>query len=205
MQNKNIGYSVRMLISELLIEPNIAKYMYELREKRKEVYVHSLNVAYLVAETFYQNKGILKGKKNKEKYIKDVVSGALLHDIGKLKISNNILLKSSSLTDAEYKKIKKHPEYGYAIVKDDKNLSELTKEIILSHHEKTNGTGYPNHRKLCDLDIGVQLVGVCDIYDALTEKRAYRGQVTPYGAFNVLLEENLDNKFFLLLASCSDL
>lgn len=211
MNNKDISTNSRILISELLLNPTISKYMIELKELRPEVFTHSINVAYLSAEVCFAM--MKEAKFNNEnsnlaqcdyRFVEDTVIGALLHDIGKLKISNDILLKKGRLSDEEFKIIQNHPIYGYELIKDEP-FSDVSKEIILSHHEKLDGAGYPNHKRDIDILKQVQIVTVCDIYDALTEKRAYRNDKSIYTAFKILSEERIDELAFLLLASCPDI
>lgn len=203
MRNKNINYNARMLINELLIEPEIAFYMRQLKDKRYEVFLHSLNVAYLTAEIFYSNRDLFE--KYDEEYLKSTVTGALLHDIGKLKISNSILLKKGKLTQAERKRIEKHPEMGYKMIKDNPYFSERTKNIVLYHHEKVDGSGYPYGKEGKDLSFSVQIVTICDIYDALTEDRTYREKASIRKAFDVIINTSVATDKFIFLAACSDL
>ena len=204
MENKNINYNSRMLINELLIEPEISKLMKKLKEKRYEVFLHSLNVAYLTCEVFFKCSKRLSSKYD-EQYIKDTVTGALLHDIGKIKISNRVLLKKGKLNELERNEINKHTLYGYEMVKDNPYFSDLTKEIILSHHEKIDGSGYPNKKKKKELKYGVRLVTVIDMFDALTEERAYREKNITCEALKILYDAPVDIDAFIYLASCSDL
>lgn len=203
MRNKNINYNARMLINELLIEPEIAFYVRQLKDKRYEVFLHSLNVAYLAAEIFFSNRDLFEKYDND--YLKETVTGALLHDIGKLKISNTILLKKGKLTPAERKRIEKHPELGYNMVKNNPYFSDRTKNIILSHHEKVDGSGYPSGKQREDLPFSVQIVTICDIYDALTEDRTYRQKASIRKAFDVIINTSIDTDKFIFLAACSDL
>ena len=199
-----VSSDARLLVSENAVIPNVAEYLNKLRKHRHEVFCHSLNTAYLVAEILFRNYSDNLSLIIKKKDWNNVVQGALLHDIGKLKIDNDILLKKSSLSDKEIEEIHKHTIYGYDIVKSDKKLSSMTKEIVLSHHERCDGTGYPN--KVMDIPDYVKVVGMCDKYDALTENRSYRPKKDLFTAFKILMEEKseIDFDMFLLLASISE-
>jgi putative nucleotidyltransferase with HDIG domain len=102
---------------------------------------------------------------------------AQLHDIGKLGIDERILNKVEKLTDEEWGMIKKHPETGEEILKpvflDEKMLA-----LVRSHHERYDGTGYPDGLKGDKTDILAQIVSVADSYDAMTSTRAYRKSLT---------------------------
>jgi putative nucleotidyltransferase with HDIG domain len=98
---------------------------------------------------------------------------ALLHDIGKLSVSNSILDKPGKLTDSEWDAVRKHPHYSYEILKRIPNFSDLS-EIAASHHEKLDGTGYFRGLTGEQLSMPARILVVSDIYDALAAKRPYR-------------------------------
>lgn len=103
----------------------------------------------------------------------DLKYGAILHDIGKIGIPEDILNKNGKLTDEEYNIIKSHSAIGYDIVKDIEFLSKA-KDIIYEHHEKIDGRGYPNGLNGEESNIFSRIVCVADSYDAMTSNRAYR-------------------------------
>jgi len=103
----------------------------------------------------------------------DLRYGAILHDIGKIGIPENILNKNGRLTDEEYNIIKSHPAIGYDIVKDIEFLSKA-KDIIYQHHERIDGSGYPQGLNGNESDIFSRIVCVADSFDAMTSNRAYR-------------------------------
>lgn len=189
----------RLLVAGILCEPTISKYLYKLRQECPEVFRHCVNVGYLVAEICYMSlENGLCFKVTKDE-VDDVVRGALLHDIGKLKVPHELLLKKDPLTEEEIEILKSHPQVGFDLVKDEP-LSDTTKNIILSHHEKLDGSGYPNHIKKISSDI--QIVSFCDMYDALTENRSYRSKKSIFTAYQILNEEKLDPELFLMLTTC---
>lgn len=107
-----------------------------------------------------------------EKLTRFYLAGAL-HDVGKLKISNAILQKPGRLNDDEYEQMKKHAYYTYEILNDIKNMDDI-KLWASHHHEKLNGTGYPFGLTEAQLSHEERLMACCDIYQALTEERAYK-------------------------------
>jgi len=111
-----------------------------------------------------------------EKTRREMEFGALLHDVGKLGVPDHILLKADELTDDEWLEIRKHPEAGYRIVKDIGFLGNAA-EIILAHHERYDGTGYPRGLRGDEIPVGARLFAVADTYDALTSQRPYRSPV----------------------------
>ncbi len=124
--------------------------------------------------------------------------GCLLHDIGKLGTPDSILKSSKPLTPKERQEVEKHPEIGYEICKDLKNLQNAI-PIIRSHHEKLDGSGYPDKLKGDDIPLIVQMTTIADIYDALTSKRAYRIENSDEKAFDIMdkmVKKGELNKYF---------
>ncbi len=110
----------------------------------------------------------------------DLGTGALLHDIGKSQIPHEILNKPSNLTEDEFTIMKDHTILGYLMVKDNGSISAFVKTIILMHHEKLDGSGYPNGIEGKDLNPLVQICSVCDIFDAMITDRVYRNKLPIY-------------------------
>lgn len=199
-----VSGNARLLVSENAILPYIAKYLNQLRVEKPEVFRHSLNVAYLVAEIILRNYTEDLSLTVEKDSLNEVIQGALLHDIGKLKIDNAVLLKSSQLSSDDIDLIRQHPLFGYEMLKDDAEISDTTRNIVLSHHERTEGTGYPNCIKV--MDNSIKLVSICDKYDALTENRSYRPKKDLFMAFKIIMEEQdeIDRDMILLLASVNE-
>lgn len=113
--------------------------------------------------------------------------GGLLHDIGKIGISEKILNKQGKLTDKEFEIIKKHPQMGYDILKKVPYLQKKhILEMVLFHHEKFNGTGYPYGLKGYDIPKVARIITVADSFDAMTSKRVYREEKDVEYAINEL-------------------
>lgn len=199
-----VSGNARILVSENAILPHVAPLLNQLRNEKPEVFRHSLNVGYLVAEIILRNYTEDLSLTVEKDSLNDVIQGALLHDIGKLNIDNRILLKESPLTDEEIDIVRQHPVYGYHMIERDDRFSVTTKNIILSHHERPDGLGYPNH--ITDINNSVKIVSVCDKYDALTENRSYRPKKDLYTAFKIIMEEqdSADFDMLLLLASVNE-
>lgn len=114
--------------------------------------------------------------------------GGLIHDIGKIGVSEAILNKPGTLRSDEYDEIKKHPVIGEEICRPLHTLSDVL-TIIRHHHEKLDGSGYPDGLKGDEISMAAQIVSVADIYDALTSDRPYRRQMSHAEAAAILRQE----------------
>jgi response regulator RpfG family c-di-GMP phosphodiesterase len=103
----------------------------------------------------------------------DVSRGAMLHDVGKIGVSDNILLKPGKLTETEWIEMRRHPQTGYWILGGIQGL-EAAGEIVLAHQEKFDGSGYPRRLKGEDITPGARIFAVIDCFDAITSDRPYR-------------------------------
>ncbi len=112
-----------------------------------------------------------------EREIKNIEYGALLHDIGKIGISDTILRKPSPLTKEEWEIMKTHPSIGYKILKDINFLGEAS-DIVLYHHERYDGTGYPHGLKGEEIPLSARIFAVADTIDSMTSDRVYRKALT---------------------------
>jgi putative nucleotidyltransferase with HDIG domain len=108
-----------------------------------------------------------------ENAIRDAYLGGLLHDVGKIGVSESILTKPGKLTDQEFDEIRKHPEIGTKILQDIKPLREVNR-AVLTHHERLNGSGYPHHLRKDEIPMIGRIVGLADSFDAMINERVYR-------------------------------
>jgi putative nucleotidyltransferase with HDIG domain len=106
-------------------------------------------------------------------YLADIEVAALLHDIGKIGVSDAILNKPAKLTAEEYEVMKKHPEFGWAVLRQVPGM-ERASLMILHHHESYDGTGYPGGLKGEEIPVGSRIVSVIDAFDAMVSTRPYR-------------------------------
>jgi putative nucleotidyltransferase with HDIG domain len=114
--------------------------------------------------------------------------GGLLHDIGKMQIPDSILKKPGPLEDEEYEVVKRHPEWGDQLA-GELGLSQRVRRLIRHHHERLDGTGYPDGKVSEQIDLDVRILAVCDVYDALISKRVYRDAWSPLQALRTLKAE----------------
>lgn len=105
--------------------------------------------------------------------IRQIIVGSFLHDIGKIFLSDEILNSPLKLTRDQRAEVINHTVLGHEYLKDVKGL-DIAKDIILLHHERVDGTGYPNGLLKYDIPLHVRIVSICDSYDAMTSHRAYK-------------------------------
>lgn len=171
-------------INDILTEHTIIENLIDIKEFDKDLFLHSVNTA-IISLSMGTNM-----KLNNDELYKLAV-GALLHDIGKLFIPENILKKPSKLSELEYNVIKEHATLGYQYM-EYKNIPLESKLIILEHHERPDGKGYPNNNKKINKLSGI--VSVADAYEAMTTKRVYNSKMSSKKAIAIILENK--NKQF---------
>lgn len=120
-------------------------------------------------------------------YIEDIRSAALLHDIGKLEISRNILYKAAKLTREEYGNVKQHVDRGGQILEPLGGPLGRILPIILAHHEKYDGTGYKKVKGE-DIPIGARILALADVYDSITSDRPYRKAMSAFEARDLITD-----------------
>lgn len=149
------------IIDDLLEQPEIMFNMEGVRQKSDSVYAHSLNVSAL--SVFLALRMKLPQKK-----VKEIAVGSILHDIGFSYLPDEYKnIKYENLTLKEIKEIKKHVIFGYSALEKAKWLSETAKNIILSHHERVDGSGYPFHITGDKIKLETKIVALCDEFDCL--------------------------------------
>jgi HD-GYP domain-containing protein (c-di-GMP phosphodiesterase class II) len=122
--------------------------------------------------------------------IHNVVAGALLHDIGMLRLSRGITEKKGGLSEAEHEQIKSHPQHTSKIVTKELFGPNEVNLIALQHHERWDGKGYPDNIAGFAIDIGARIVSVADAFEAMVSKKSYRDSIIGYQAVKNLLADN---------------
>ncbi|MHC4711706.1 MAG: HD-GYP domain-containing protein [Planctomycetota bacterium] len=115
--------------------------------------------------------------------------GALFHDVGKTQISPAILRKRGPLTSEEWVLMRRHPEIGLELIDPNAPFSRESKAVILEHHERMDGTGYPMGKKGEDIHRFARVAGIVDVFDALTTRRSYKDAIGSFSALKIMKEE----------------
>ncbi|HCD38387.1 MAG TPA: hypothetical protein DEQ77_06655 [Candidatus Omnitrophica bacterium] len=131
-----------------------------------------------------------------EKYITDVSYASMLHDVGKWRTPNEILLKPGELTEAEWQIMRQHPRWGIEMLmpllkdKGSNQYLRLVESVVLSHHERWDGKGYPDGLKGEEIPLSARIVALADNYDALVSERAYRKALTHEAAVEIIKKDS---------------
>jgi putative nucleotidyltransferase with HDIG domain len=122
--------------------------------------------------------------------LRSLAIGGLLHDIGKLSVPQEILGKPGPLDDQEFAVITEHPERGRELLNELGGFDEPVRRLVLDHHERLDGSGYPRGISGGALDLSTRILAVCDVYDALVSERAYRPPWSQEQALALLREQS---------------
>jgi HD-GYP domain-containing protein (c-di-GMP phosphodiesterase class II) len=123
--------------------------------------------------------------------VMQMVTGALLHDVGMLRLPKEITDKSGGLSDAEVQRMQAHPLYTYKIITKELLYPEDVGLVALQHHERWDGEGYPRRISGADIDMGARIVSVADAFEAMVSEKPYRNSMMGYQAMKNLLSDNL--------------
>lgn len=181
---EGVGTTVNILMREVTNNHEIVKVLFDLTSKDYTTTIHSVNVmALAIAYAEYVNL---------DKHKKKVLGiSALLHDVGKTRINSDLLKAARKLTDDEFHEIKKHTTKGFNILSTCRFGNSEIKATALEHHEKLDGSGYPDQKT--DISEFAQIVAIIDCYEALTnDERVYRKAVAPLRALRTIQTEIVD-------------
>ncbi|MGI6328189.1 MAG: HD-GYP domain-containing protein [Dethiobacteria bacterium] len=176
---RNINGALQEIIDQLINNKNLIINLTDIRIADNYTFAHSVNVAVMAITA-----GISLGLSRSQ--LKKVGLGSILHDLGKVKIPSCILNKEGKLSPDEFLEIKKHPGFGYEMVKTQELIPASSAIIIYQHHERMNGEGYPEGLKSEQINLFSRISAVADVYDALVADRPYHSAYPPYKAIEIL-------------------
>ncbi len=162
---------------------NILEMLVHMKEYDTNVYAHSMNVSLIC-------NMMARWLEYSEEECRMAAACGLFHDIGKLAIPESIIQKPGPLTPEEREIVNTHPERGYHIL-EDHGVEETVRLSALMHHESCDGSGYPRKLKGDQIDRFAKMVGICDIYNAMTSDRPYRKAMSPFAVLEHFEEVGL--------------
>ncbi|HBE78168.1 MAG TPA: HD-GYP domain-containing protein [Firmicutes bacterium] len=185
---------VNEIVANILDNSHTLYNMFSLEMHDDYTFSHSVNVC--VISTLI---GSAMGYNQNE--LELIATGALLHDIGKVRINPEILNKPAKLTASEYAEMQNHPLYGAELIQKTESMGFLTASLALQHHEREDGSGYPYGLKSTGIHPFSKIVTVADVFDAMTAERVYKKASPPHIALKEL-RSHADQKYSRRVVEC---
>ncbi|MHB0885271.1 MAG: HD-GYP domain-containing protein [Bacillota bacterium] len=176
---RKVKDQVNNIIDELIQNRDLVVNLTDIRAADDYTFGHSVNVCILSLMTAI-------GIGYEPQRLRELGIGALLHDVGKTQIPEEILNKPGVLSAGEFEEVKKHPTYGFEIVRRQDGLSSLSAHVAYQHHERSNGEGYPRGLIGPEIHEFARITAVADVYDALVADRVYRRGFLPADALDII-------------------
>ena len=174
------------IVNLILQDDYTTYYLININSHDFYTYTHSVNVGILgvtLAKALFKNSS--------DHDIHALGIGFFLHDLGKVRINQEIINKPAKLTEEEMREIRRHPADGYKILLETRQLTTESRLIVLQHHERYDGSGYPRGLRKDEIHIYARLCSLADVYDALTSDRPYKNRLEPFQALKLMREDML--------------
>jgi len=172
------------IVNLILNEEQTLHYLLSITSHDHYTYTHSVSVGILAVALA---KSLFMDAKKHD--IHALGAGFFLHDLGKVGINNDIINKPGKLTDEEMNEMRRHPPRGFKLLQETRQLTDESKIIVLQHHERVDGTGYPKGLRSDDIHVYARICAIADVYDALSSDRPYRKKMAPFVALKLMREE----------------
>ncbi len=172
------------IVDLILKDENTTFFLVSLTNFDFTTYNHSVNVGFLsiaLAKSAFQN--------TLDHDLHALGAGFFLHDVGKVKIDPAIITKPAPLTSDEMRIMMRHPQLGFKLLSETNQMTTELKLIVLQHHEKMDGTGYPKGMRDHDIHIYARICTIADVFDALTSRRPYRDPLSTFEALKFMRDE----------------
>jgi HD-GYP domain-containing protein (c-di-GMP phosphodiesterase class II) len=173
--------SAKQMVESIIRNPDAMVWMSQLKDKDQYTAIHCVNVCTL-AVAFGRHLGMPEGE------LFHLGLGALLHDLGKLRVPSDILNKPGKLTRDEFTVMKQHPTEGKNLLMSSGVIPDASLEVAYTHHERMDGRGYPRGLKGHQLSLFTKIVAIVDVYDALTSERVYHEGMSAEDALGKIYE-----------------
>jgi putative nucleotidyltransferase with HDIG domain len=183
MDSPDLGKKFRSVVKEILADVRshhkVMSVLMDVQSADQYTFHHSLNV------TIY-SLALAMARNYTEKQLIEVGLGAILHDVGKLTVPNEILSKPGKLTDEEFAIVKEHTTNGFESLRRIHDIPLLCAHCAFQHHERLDGSGYPRGLVGDDIHEYAKIISIADVFDALTSDRSYRNAMLPHMAMEVI-------------------
>ena len=176
------------IVDVILSDDATSRQLMKITSYDYNTYIHSVNVGVLAMSLA---KTLLKREDKHDMHA--LGAGFFLHDIGKIRIDDAIINKPAKLTEEEMTVMRRHPGMGFKLLNETKEINDECRLIVLQHHERHNGNGYPKRMRGEDIHLYGRICSVADVFDALVSKRPYKAQMNPFDALKLMKEEMLDH------------
>lgn len=181
IQVEHVQALVEEISESVLRQPHALISLARLKNSDEYTYMHSVAVCALMI-------ALARQLNLDEDMVHEAGLAGLLHDLGKMGIPNKILNKPGKLTDEEFNTIKSHPQIGASILLNNPLVSPMVLDVVLHHHEKVDGSGYPHKLNGDTISLFAKMGAVCDVYDAITSNRPYKKGWSPAESIRKMAE-----------------
>ena len=185
---KSAKQGIFEVVDCIMSEDEMSQHLLSITSHDVYTYTHSVNVGFL---SLLLAKQIFKGSIIHN--MRELGAGFFLHDLGKVNIDSSIINKPGKLDLEELSLIRRHPVEGAKMLAKTHQLSEEANIIVMQHHEREDGTGYPNELKGKQIHLYARICSIADVYDALTSERSYKKKLPPFEALRLMRNEMINH------------
>ncbi len=188
IKTEKVEHVVETMVDSIFRNQDALISLGRIKKMDEYTYVHSMSVCVLMI-SFGKHLGF------EPRQLKEVGVGAMLHDIGKMKVPQDVLNSIDPLTDEQYKLMKSHALHSRVLLEKANGISDIAIQLAAQHHERIDGNGYPDGLKGDEISIYGQAAAIADVYDAMTSQRCYQRRFEPTEVLKKLFEwDKLYNK-----------
>ena len=180
--------AITEIVELILTDDDATSYLTKITSYDFNTYTHSVNVGLLAVS---MAKVLFRGSHAHNMH--ELGIGFFLHDLGKVQISLEIINKPGRLTEEEMNIMRNHPANGFRLLHEARQLTEECKTIVLQHHERFDGTGYPKQLRGQEIHLYGKICAMADVFDALTSDRPYKKKMAPFEALTLMKKEMINH------------
>lgn len=181
IESERVKRVVNSMVDSILRNQDALVSLTRMRSLDEYTFVHSLDVCIL-------SLSLARHLNLSREEMMEIGIGALLHDVGKMRLPTQVLKKPDTLSESEWVEVRKHPVYSLEILEASEGIPDSSKQLALQHHERYNGSGYPFALKGDTIGTYGQIVGIVDFYDAITSDRPYQKAIQPHEAIRLVYD-----------------